>query len=90
MLVHDSWKLLVKTTYGDTTPNDKVCKDGKNVVEAFGCLALAIALAGAYIRETSYLLKEYLDLYQRRQKEVLGYFPKHTGTDFRYTVYTTW
>ena len=53
MSVHDSWKPLAKTAYGDTTPNDKVCEDGKNVVEALGCLALAVAQAGAYIRETS-------------------------------------
>ena len=90
MSVHDSWKLLVKTAYGDTTANEKVCKDGKNIVEALGCLALAVAQAGAYIRETSCPLKEYVNLYQRCQKEVLGYLPKHTGTDYRYTVYTTW
>jgi hypothetical protein len=66
MSVYDSWKLLVKTAYGDTTPNDKVCEDDKNIVEALGCLALAVAQAGAYIRETSCPLKEYFDLYQRR------------------------
>jgi hypothetical protein len=66
MSVHDSWKLLVKTAYGDTTPNDKVYKDGKNVVEALGCLALAVAQAGAYIRETSFPLKEYFDLARKR------------------------
>jgi hypothetical protein len=36
------------------------------------------------------MLKEYLELYQRRQKEVLEYLSKHTGTDYRHTVYTIW
>ena len=53
MSVNDSWKLLVKTAYGDTTPNNKVCEDGKSIIEALGYLALGIAQAGAYIRETS-------------------------------------
>jgi hypothetical protein len=60
------------------------------VQETLGCLPLAIVQAGAYIRETSCALEEYLEVYQRRQKEVLGYFSKHSGTDNRYTVYTTW
>jgi len=51
---------------------------------------LGIAQAGAYIRETSCSLKEYFELYKRRQKEVLEYFPDHIGTDYRYTVYTAW
>ena len=35
-------------------------------------------------------LKDYFDIYKRRQKDLLGYLPKHTGTDYGYTVYTTW
>ena len=90
MSVDDFQKLLVKTAYGDTTPNNKVCEDGKSIIEALGYLALGIAQAGAYIRETSCSLKEYFELYKRRQKEVLEYFPDHIGTDYRYTVYTAW
>jgi hypothetical protein len=86
----DSVLLLVKTAHGDTTLADKVYKDGKKVVQALGCLALAIAQAGAYIRETSCSLKEYFELYEKRQKELLGYLPKHTGTNYGFTVYTTW
>ncbi len=86
----DSVLLLVKTSYGDTTLADNDYQDGNKIVEALGRLALAIAQAGAYIRETSCSLKEYLELFKRRQKDLLGYFPKHTGTDYGFTVYTTW
>jgi tetratricopeptide (TPR) repeat protein len=88
--VDDSVLLLIKTAHGDTTLANEVYEDGKKVVKALGCLALAIAQAGAYIRETSCSLKDYFDIYKRRQKELLGYLPKHTGTDYGYTVYTTW
>ena len=87
---HDSVLLLVKTTHGDTTLAGKGYEDGKKVVEALGYLALAIAQAGAFIRETFCSMNEYLELYEKRQKELLGYFPKHTGTDYGFTVYTTW
>jgi Tetratricopeptide repeat len=90
MSYEDSEALLFKTAYGDTAPDEKLKRKGQKVVETLGRLALAIVQAGAYICETSCPLEEYLELYQRRQKEVLGYFPKHTGTDYRYTVYTTW
>ncbi len=86
----DSVLLLVKTSYGDTTLADNDYEDGNKIVEALGRLALAIAQAGAYIRETSCSLKEYLELFKRRQKDLLRYFPKHTGTDYGFTVYTTW
>jgi hypothetical protein len=85
--------LFWKTAYGGTVPGDRFKKQGRQVrqvVETLGCLALAIVQAGAFIHETSCALEEYLELYQRRQKEVLGYFPKHSGTDYRYTIYTTW
>jgi tetratricopeptide (TPR) repeat protein len=86
----DSVSLLIKTAYGETTPADTVYEDGKKVIEALGCLAFAIAQAGAYTRETSCTLKEYFELYEKRKKEVLGYLPKHSGTDYGFTVYTTW
>ncbi|KAF7509590.1 hypothetical protein GJ744_007628 [Endocarpon pusillum] len=35
-------------------------------------------------------LKEYFELYKKRQKELLRYFPKYTGTDYGYTVYMAW
>ena len=65
-------------------------EDYKKIVEALGGLALAAAQAGAYIRETSCSLKEYFELYERCQRYLLWYLPKQTGTDYGFTVYTTW
>ena len=90
MSLEDSETLLFKTVYGGTAPDNRFKREGQRVVEMLGCLALAIAQAGAYIRETSCPLDEYLGRYQQCQKEVLAYFPKHSGTDYRHTVYTAW
>lgn len=60
------------------------------MVDTLGCLALAVLQAGAYVRETLCPLDEYFEHYQLGQKEVLGYFPKHSGIDYHHTVYTTW
>ncbi|MCJ1277133.1 hypothetical protein MMC21_004943 [Puttea exsequens] len=90
MSYDDAEALLSKTAYVNIAPSDSLKKEARKVVEALGCLALAVAQAGAYIRETLCSLEQYLQLYQRRQEELMGYFPKHTGTDYRYTVYTTW
>ena len=89
MSCEDSEALLYKTAYGGMSPDVRSETDGRKVVETLGYLALAIVQAGAYIRETSCPLGEYLECYQRRQKEVLGYLPKHSGTEYRHTVYTT-
>lgn len=45
------------------------------VVNTPGCLALAIAQAGAYVRETACTLEYYLQLYTRRYEEVLDFHP---------------
>ena len=86
----DSVSLLTKTIYAVTSPSQPVSKEGKTIVEALGCLALAIVQAGAYIRETSCTLQDYLEIYERRRQDLLQYLPKHLGTDYRYSVYTTW
>jgi hypothetical protein len=62
----------------------------QKVVETLGCLALAIAQAGAYIRETSCSLRDYLDIYQRRKRDFPDRLPEHLGTDYQYRVYATW
>ena len=90
----DAVALLTKTVSGTTVEQDDSHahedKAGPQVVQTLGCLALAIVQAGAYIRETSCSMADYLELYRRRRKEVLVYVPKHVGTNYRYTVYTTW
>lgn len=94
MLSEDALELLNKTAFGTAIKqgDDHACNDkvGLQVVQTLGCLALAIVQAGAYIREISCSFQDYLELYRRRRDEVLAYVPKHVGTDYRYTVYTTW
>jgi hypothetical protein len=90
MSYDDSEALLFKTAYGDTAPDDRFKKKGLNAAGTLGRLALAIVQAGAYIRETLCPLEEYLERYQRRQKEMRGYFPRYSGADYYYIVYTTW
>ena len=85
----DSVSLLNKVIYGMTSlPPPST--EGKRIVEVLGCLALAIVQAGAYIRETSCTPQEYLGTYKTQKESVLQYLPKHTGTEYRYSVLTTW
>ena len=73
-----------------TSPSQTAAEEYRKVVAALGCLALAVVQAGAYIRETSCTAHEYLDIYERRRGSLLQDLPKYLGTDYRYSVYTTW
>lgn len=86
----DSHALLSRIIYGNSsiTEEDKRC--GKEIVSALGHLALAVTQAGAYIRETMCTPNHYLELYRHRRQDLLGYDSRHSGTDYRYTVFTTW
>jgi tetratricopeptide (TPR) repeat protein len=88
--VNDSVSLLTKMISGATSPSQSAAEEYKKVVAALGSLALAIVQAGAYIRETSCTAQDYLDIYYRRRLSLLQDLPKHLGTDYRYSVYTTW
>lgn len=67
-----------------------ITKESQKIIKALGCLALAIVQAGAYIRETSCSLSDYVEVYERRKQVILNHLPKHLGTDSQYSVYTTW
>ena len=88
--LNDSVSLLTKVISGATSPSQQLAKEGQKIVEALGCLALALVQAGAYIRETACGLQDYLDIYERHKRSVLEYLPKHVGTDYQYSVYATW
>ncbi|KAI9866891.1 MAG: hypothetical protein M1813_000833 [Trichoglossum hirsutum] len=60
------------------------------IVETLGCLALAIAQAGAAIRQKLCSMEEYSSVYSRRRKQLLSRQPVQASTDYKYTVYTTW
>jgi hypothetical protein len=86
----ESVSLLNKIIYGLTGPSQQASEEGQKVVETVGHLALAIIQAGAYIRENSCSLHDYLELYKRRRRNLLQDLPKHLGTDYKYSVYATW
>ncbi|KAK5215421.1 hypothetical protein LTR47_011280 [Exophiala xenobiotica] len=82
--------LLNKTIYGMINPLQGATDESKKITKSLGHLALAIVQAGAYIRETSCSLREYLDVYQRRKRDLLLHLPTHLGTGYQYSVYATW
>ena len=86
----DSVSLLTKMISGATVPLQEAVEGSQEAVAALGHLALAVVQAGAYIRESSSTLHEYLEMYERRRNILLQELPKHLGTDYQQSVYTTW
>jgi tetratricopeptide (TPR) repeat protein len=90
-MAHDeAHVLLSKTAYGQVDISKDIATAIRQLVDVLGCLALAVAQAGAYIRETQCTPVEYLQIYDRRHEELLSFLPTHSGTDYKHTVYTTW
>jgi hypothetical protein len=86
----EAHSLLSKTAYGELQVTEDIATDIGRLVDALGCLALAVVQAGAYIHKTKYSPAKYLLIYDRRYKELLSFVPLHSGTDYKHTVYTTW
>jgi hypothetical protein len=75
------------------SPSPEVKREAASIVEELGYLALAIALAGAYISATPRLfsnISEYLPEYHCRRKELLGQKPKQLIHQYGESVLTTW
>ena len=60
------------------------------VVETLWSLALAIIQAGAVIRQKLCTFEDYCNAYNIRRKELLTFHPVQAGSDYKFTVYTTW
>lgn len=60
------------------------------IVQTLGYLALAVNHAGASIRQNICSLDDYRDKYTRHRKKLLSSRPAQAGSDYKYTVYTTW
>ena len=81
--------LLLKS--GDLASEDQSLRGlALPIVQTLGYLALAVNHAGASIRQSIRSLEDYLDIYQRHRKKLLSSRPVQAGSDYRYTVYTTW
>src|ERR1700743_1506152 len=65
----------------------------KRIADELGCLALAINLAGTYVRETPRLqsnVSRYLPEYRQRRKELLQRKPIQQVHQYNESVLTTW
>ena len=60
------------------------------IVQILGYLALAVSQAGASIRQKICSLEDYLDSYSRHRKKLLSSQAVQAGSEYKYTVYTTW
>ena len=60
------------------------------IVQTLGYLALAVSHAGASIRQKICSLEDYIDNYTRHRKKLLSSQAVQAGSEYKYTVYTTW
>lgn len=85
----DAITLLLRS--GDLPCEDEELRGfALRIVETLGYLALAVNHAGASIRQRICSLDNYLDHYTRHRKKLLSSRPVQAGSDYEYTVYTTW
>lgn len=85
----DAVTLLLRS--GDLPCEDEELRGfALRIVETLGYLALAVNHAGASIRQRICSLENYLDHYTRHRKKLLSSRPVQAGSDYEYTVYTTW
>jgi Tetratricopeptide repeat len=82
---------LLLTASGVDDTSDKPTRDtAAQVVLTLGWLALAIAQAGALIRQGLCRLEEFCEIYSRHRKELMTERAVQGSGDYQYTVYTTW
>jgi tetratricopeptide (TPR) repeat protein len=86
----DAVALLLKTACAADDTSYSLRTSARNIVEDLGYLALAIAQAGAFIREQHYTMEEYHEVYSRHRMVLLSHRPSQDSSDYRYSVYTTW
>ena len=90
MAVEEAIVLILKMSGVDDVSDPRIRDMAKQVVLALECLALAVAQAGAVIRQGVCGMDEYCGLYSQRRKDLLNYRPIQGGEEYKYTVYTTW
>lgn len=73
--------LLKRTSHQDE-------ETAKTLAEALGCLPLALEQAGAYIETSGCTMRHYLELYEKRQRDLLK--RGKPSTEYPGTVATTW
>ena len=89
MASEETINLLLRS--GDLPSEDQTLRGlAKPIVETLGYLALAVNHAGASIRQRICSLEDYLRTYTRHRKKLLSSQPVQAGSEYKYTVYTTW
>ncbi|KAG9114449.1 hypothetical protein FRC07_007645, partial [Ceratobasidium sp. 392] len=89
----EAMQLLFKTS---RIQDENLAQDetsaGLELITLFGCLALAVVQAGAYIWRTGCGLTDYRDMYYKRRQTLLEEYKNMPikVDDYRETVYTTW
>ncbi|KAG9119578.1 hypothetical protein FRC07_005340, partial [Ceratobasidium sp. 392] len=89
----EAMQLLFKTS---RIQDENLAQDetsaGLELITLFGCLALAVVQAGAYIWRTGCGLTDYLNMYSKRHQSLLEEYKNMPVKvdDYRETVYTTW
>jgi tetratricopeptide (TPR) repeat protein len=69
--VRDAARLLLRHVEGDT--DDALMSKAKDVVRCVGCLPLAVAQAGSFMKETGASLDKMLNLYKSKHKMEVCY-----------------
>lgn len=82
--------LILRTSDAQDPSNQAVRKAAEQVVLTLGCLALAIAQAGAVIRIGHCRIEEYPAIYSRRRRHLLQEKILQGNEGYEHTVYTTW
>lgn len=90
MALDEAITLLLTASLVTNPEDEKSRNSAKHIVETLGCLALAIVHAGATIRQGVCTLDDYCTEYSRPRKQLLDRRPVQAGTDYEYTVYSTW
>lgn len=85
----DAITLLLRAA-GKDPHNVKHRELAKPITGALGYLPLALDQAGAAIRRRICTLKNYLSIYNRQRKQIMGTKPIQGSEAYKYTVYTTW
>ena len=85
----DAITLLLKAAQHSGIDDKDVRDVARSIVKTLGYLALAIIQAGAAIRQGICSLEEYLDIFATHKKQLMNdQLPQ--GSDYQYTIYTTW
>lgn len=81
--------LLLRSSDKDHN-NPRYRNSARPIAKALGYLPLALDQAGAAIRQDICTLRNYLSVYNRHRKQVMGTRSIQGSEAYKYTVYTTW